>query len=98
MKTIYTLEICDTSGFHKAVARFESETPFMAVSVGERFDDVGWEGLDGVGRIASPVQPKRYTVHSIKHVVFIRESVLHVKYCLNLEPFAGPSSPVWGDD
>jgi hypothetical protein len=97
METKYILELCDTSGRHKPVAKFESSMPFMAVSVGERFDDVGWERLDGVGKVASPAEPKRYTVHSIKHVVVIESGVLAIKYCLNLEPFAGPSSPVWGN-
>lgn len=98
METKYTLELCDTSGQHKAIARFESNTPFMAVNIGDRFDDVGWERLDGVGKVASPEKPKRYVVHSIKHIVIAEAGILRVKYCLNLEPFAGPSSPVWGDE
>lgn len=98
VKTKYILELCDTSGQHKPIARFESVTPFMPVSVGERFDDIGWGRLDGVGKIASVAAPKRYTVHSIKHLVFIEADVLMVKYCLNLEPFSGPSSPAWGDE
>jgi hypothetical protein len=53
--------------------------------------------LDGVGIIASPHRPRRYTVHSIKHLVYSTGPELIVKYCLNLSPFDGPSSPVWGD-
>ncbi|KXK49572.1 MULTISPECIES: hypothetical protein [Nitrosomonas] len=97
MGTKYVLELCDTSGQHKPIARFESNTPFTAASVGERFDDIGWERLDGGGKIASPSDPKRYTVHSIKHLVIVEEGALVVKYCLNLEPFSGPASPVWGE-
>lgn len=98
MTTKYILELCDTSGQHKSIARFESNSPFTAVRVGERFDDIGWDRLDGVGKIASPSSPKRYTVHSIKHLVSIECDVLVIRYCLNLEPFAGPSSPVWGNE
>ena len=97
MPTRYILEVCDTSGAHKPIATFESDAPFHAVAVGERFDDIGWHRLDGVGIIASPDRPKRYTVHSIKHLVYPTASGLTVKYCLNLSPFDGPSSPVWGD-
>ena len=98
METKYILELCDTSGQHKPIARFESSTPFTAVSVGERFDDIGWERLDGAGKIASPSSPKRYTVHSVKHLVIVEAGVLVVKYCLNLELFSGPGSPVWRDE
>jgi len=98
MKTKYILELCDTSGQHKPIAQFESASPFTAVAVGERFDDIGWERLDGVGRIASPSSPKRYTVHSIKHLVLVESEVLLVRYCLNLEPYTGPSSPVWANE
>lgn len=97
MLTQYILEVCDTSGEHKPIATFESGTPFHAVAVGERFDDVGWLRLDGVGIVASLDRPKRYTVHSIKHIVYPTASGLTVKYCLNLSPFDGPSSPVWGN-
>ncbi|AEG00509.1 hypothetical protein [Methylomonas methanica] len=98
MKTQYILELCDTSGQHKPIARFESDLPFMPVAVGERFDDTGWDRLGGVGKIASPVLPKQYTVHSIKHLVCVESGVLVLRYCLNLEPFHGPSSPVWGNE
>lgn len=96
MHTEYLLELCDTSGEHKPVARFQSLTPFVSVNVGDRFDDTGWERLDGIGVIATPEQPKRYTVHSVKHLILGSADKLLVKYCLNLEPYIGPSSPVWG--
>ncbi|MCK9609206.1 MAG: hypothetical protein M0R33_22450 [Methylomonas sp.] len=98
MTTKYILELCDTSGEHKPIVRLESQTPFMAVNIGDRFDDVGWERLDDVGILYSIEKPKRYTVHSIKHLVFPNSGGLAVKYCLNLEPYSGPSSPVWGND
>jgi len=95
--TKYELFLFDTSGEHKPVAYFESNTPFIAVSVGERFDDHGWDRLDDVGKIGTPENPKRYTVHSIKHTIVSRDDVLHVQYWLNLEPFEGPASPTWDD-
>lgn len=98
MPTKYILELCDTSGLHKPIVSIESVSPFIAVNVGDRFDDAGWDRLDGVGVIYSANNPKRYTVHSIKHLVFPSIDGLIVKYCINLEPFSGPSSPVWGDD
>jgi hypothetical protein len=92
------MELCDTSGEHKPVARFESSTPFISVNVGDRFDDTGWERLEGVGVIASTEKPKHYTVHSIKHLIIPNADRLIVKYCPNLEPFLGSSSPAWGND
>lgn len=97
-RTTYIIELCDTSGGHKPIARFESSTSFISVNVGDRFDDTGWDRLDGVGVVASIEKPKRYTVHSIKHLIIPNADELTVKYCLNLEPFLGPSSPVWGND
>ena len=98
MTTKYILELCDTSGEHKPIAHMESVTPFMVVNVGDRFDDIGWERLNGIGVIHSGENPKRYTVHSIKHLVFPSHNGITVKYCLNLEPYDGPSSPVWRND
>lgn len=98
MRTEYILELCDASGEHKPIARFQSSAPFMAVHAGDRFDDTGWERLDGVGVIASLEQPRRYSVHSVKHLILPSADRLIVKYCLNLEPYTGPRSPVWGDD
>ncbi|MEQ1558629.1 MAG: hypothetical protein ABL933_06760 [Methyloglobulus sp.] len=97
MHTIYILELCDTTGEHKPVARFESHNAFTSVNIGDRFDDTGWERLDGDGVIASAEKPKRYTVHSIKHLIIPSVDGLIVKYCLNIEPFHGLSSPVWGN-
>ena len=93
--TRYELFICDVTDEHRPIARFESNTPFMSVSPGERFDDHGWERLDGIGKIASEEQPKRYIVHSIKNTVIERQGVLVVQYWLNLHPYEGPRSPVW---
>lgn len=98
MPTKYILELCDTSSEHKPVARIESASPFTAVNIGDRFDDIGWERLDGVGVIYSLENPKRYTVHSIKHLVLQNKDDLIIKYCLNLQPFYGANSPVWGND
>ena len=92
----YHLILFDTSAVPRAVAEFVSLSPFHAVHVGDRFDDTGWERLDGVGVIASPEDPIRYTVHSIKHLVSNRGNTAVVSYCLNLQPHEGPSSPVWG--
>jgi len=41
----------------------------MPVSNGERFDDHGWNHLDGIGKIASDETPKRYTIDSVKHTI-----------------------------
>lgn len=98
MRTEYILELCDISGEHKPIAQFHSLTPFTTVNVGDRFDDIGWDRLDSIGVIASPGQPKRYTVYSIKHLVAAGDDALIVKYCLDLEPFSGPDSPIWGDN
>jgi hypothetical protein len=35
-------------------------------------------------------------VHSIKHLIEESPDGLLIKYCLNLQPYHGPSSPVWG--
>lgn len=93
----YLLELCDTSGKHEAIAIFRADSPFPTVHVGDRFDDTGWARLDTDQR-ASPERPRRYTVHSIKHLVTEESGVITYRYLLNLSPFDGPSSPVWGDD
>jgi len=94
--TKYELYICDVTGEHKPVAKFESNTPFMPASVGERFDDHGWKRLNGVGKIASEEIPKRYIVKSIKNTVVEKYGVLFIQYWLNLHPYEGPRSPAWG--
>jgi len=93
--TKYELYICDVTGEHKPIVKFESNTPFMSVSVGERFDDHGWERLDGIGIIASEENPKRYTVHSIKKTVVEKNGDLIIQCWLNLHPYDGPRSPAW---
>lgn len=97
MTTTYVLELCDTAGAHRPIARIESASPFIAVNVGDRFDDIGWERLDGIGVIHSAENPKRYTVHSIKHLLVQSKEKVLVKYCLNLQPYSGPASPAWND-
>lgn len=96
--TKYELYICEITGEHKPVAKFVSTTPFMAVSVGDRFDDHGWERLDGIGKIASANLPKRYIVHSVKHTIIEEDGVVLIQYWLNLHPYDGPRSPTWGDN
>ncbi len=93
--TKYELYLCDITGEHKPIARFESDSPFMPAAVGDRYDDHGWDRLDGVGIIASVDNPKRYTVHSIKHTLVKQESVLLIQYWLNLQPYEGLRSPAW---
>jgi len=95
--TQYRLLLFDITGEHRPVAKFVSSTPFHTVHVGERFDDTGWDRLNGIGIIASSEKPVRYTVHSIKHLISKENDVLIVSYCLNLEPYHGGSSPVWKD-
>lgn len=96
--TKYELYLCDVTGEHKPIAKFVSGTPFTAVSEGERFDDHGWDRLDGVGKIASEENPVRYVVHSIKHTLLEKNGDLLVQYWLNLQPYEGPRSPAWIDD
>lgn len=96
--TEYHLILCDISGEHRPIAHFVSPTPFHSVRVGERFDDTGWERLDGARCLASPSRPIRYTVHSIKHLIEHKDGKVIVSYCLNLEPYDGPSSPIWGGE
>ena len=95
-KTEYRLVLLDTSGDPRPVAEFVSPQPFPPAHVGDRFDDIGWNRLDGIGVIASIKEPIRYTVHSIKHLVVEQGDTLVISYCLNLQPHRGPSSPVWG--
>lgn len=96
--TKYELYLCDVAGEHKPIVKFESDTPFMSVSVGDRFDDHGWNRLDGVGRIATEEYPIRYIVHSLKYTVIEANGVLFDQCWLNLHPYEGPRSPAWIDD
>jgi hypothetical protein len=92
----YRLELCDTSGGHRPVAVFTAASPFVAVSVGDRFDDEGWPRLDADDTPGTPASPRRYTVHSVKPVVIKDGDRIVARYCLNLTPFEGDRSPVWG--
>ncbi|MFV0246068.1 MAG: hypothetical protein ACK5IB_13785 [Qingshengfaniella sp.] len=94
----YELMICDISGAHKPVAIFHSDRPFMPLQVGERFDDQGWDRLDGVGRIGTPAEPIRYLVFATKHLVFEEEGQTVYQLCVDLQPPGGPRSPAWGHD
>jgi hypothetical protein len=98
MMTKYELYLADVTGEHKPIVKFESDKPFMPVSIGERFDDHGWDRLDGVGKLASEENPRRYTVHSIKHTVVKKENILLIQYWVNLHPYEGPRSPAWVND
>jgi hypothetical protein len=97
MATKYVLVLLDVTGEHKPIAKLTSDTPFLSVHTGDRFDDVGWQRLDGKPS-ASATDPRRYIVHSVKHLVYNQDSDLVVEFCLNLRPHDGPSSPIWGDD
>jgi hypothetical protein len=97
MKPIeYRLELCDTSGLHRPVAVITAASPFATASVGDRFDDEGWPRLDPDDPRGAPENPRRYTVHSIKHVVTEEADRIVARCCLNLTPFNGDRSPVWG--
>jgi hypothetical protein len=92
----YRLELCDTSGSHRPVAVMTATSPFLSVSVGDRFDDEGWPRSDPSELRGTPAHPRRYTVHSVKHVVTDEGGRIVARYCLNLTPFEGDRSPVWG--
>jgi len=98
MPTKYELFLCDVNGQHEPIAQFKSTTPFMAIRVGDRFDDHGWNRLNGVGKIASKEKPKRYIIHSIKHTIVEKEGNLFLQSWLNLKSYQGPRSPAWDDD
>ncbi|MEM9937872.1 MAG: hypothetical protein AAF768_03405 [Pseudomonadota bacterium] len=68
----------------------------MPLSVGERFDDHGWDRLDSVGRIAGPDSPIRYLVFAVKHCVFESEGQIVYQLAVDLQPYSGPRSPAWG--
>lgn len=96
MPDVYELIICDISGAHKPIAVFRSANSFMTLQVGERFDDHGWDRLDGVGKIGTPKEPIRYLVFATKHVVLEADGKLTYRYCVDLQPYSGPRSPAWG--
>ncbi len=97
MATRYQLLLCDISGEHKFIAVFESNSPFPCVAVGQRFDDHGWDRLHGVGIIASEEKPIRYTIHSIKTTIFIKDGFLVCQTGLNLARYQGDRSPAFGN-
>lgn len=68
----------------------------MPLHVGERFDEHGWERLDDVGRIGSPEAPIRSLVFATKHLIFASEGKMVYQFCVDLQPYSGPSSPAWG--
>jgi hypothetical protein len=94
----YVLELCDTSGTHRPVAILQSTHPFPTVNLGDRFDDEGWARLDQDDEPGTKERPRRYVVHSIKHVVRVEADAIVARYCLNLTPHEGARSPAWGDD
>ncbi|HLI65365.1 MAG TPA: hypothetical protein VKU90_03285 [Caulobacteraceae bacterium] len=93
----YVLELCDTSSEHRPVAVFRASSPFPAVQVGDRFDDEGWQRLNPNDPSGTPAAPRRYVVHSVKHVVSVEGGSILARYCLNLTPHDGDRSPAWGD-
>jgi hypothetical protein len=95
---VYVLELCDTTGLHRPNAVMRSSSPFPAASVGDRFDDEGWSRSDPSDPPGAREEPRRYVVHSIKHVVVEEKDRILARYCLNLTPYLGPRSPIWGDD
>jgi hypothetical protein len=94
---VYVLELCDTTGEHRPVAVMRASTPFPPVSVGDRFDDEGWTRVESADQPGTREQPRRYVVHSIKHVLIEESERFVARYCLNLTPHGGARSPVWGD-
>ncbi|MDO6514305.1 hypothetical protein [Neptuniibacter sp. 2_MG-2023] len=97
MKSEYQLFFCDTSGAHEPVVSFESESPFPTLFVGQRVDDHGWDRLRGVGVLGSEENPIRYTVHSLKSVVFVENGKNIIQSWVNLKPYSGERSPVFGN-
>jgi hypothetical protein len=93
---IYVLELCDTSGPHRPIAVMRSSSPFPPASIGDRFDDEGWRGNDPSDSPGAREDPRRYIVHSIKHVVVEEKDHILARYCINLTPHIGPRSPIWG--
>ena len=97
MKTTYQLFIFDIAGEHEPIVAFESNTPFPALEVGQRFDDHGWDRLREVGKIASENSPIRYTVHSLKTTIFTENGVNICQTGVNVESFEGNRSPAFGN-
>ena len=97
MKTEYQLFICDISGEHAPICVFVSDSPFPCFMVGDRFDDEGWQRLDGTV-LGSEQRPIRFSIHSIKHILTVKNGKNIVQTGLNLEPFTGDRSPAFQED
>lgn len=97
MKSEYHLFLCDTSGAHEPVVSFVSKSPFPTLFVGQRVDDHGWNRLKGVGVLGSEKKPIRYTVHSLKSVIFVENEKNIIQNWVNLEPHSGERSPAFGN-
>ena len=97
MKSEYQLFFCDISGAHEPVVSFKSESLFPTLFVGQRVDDHGWNRLRGVGVLGSEEKPIRYTVHSLKSVVFVEDGKNIIQSWVNLEPYLGERSPAFGN-
>ena len=97
VKSEYHLFFCDTAGAHEPVVSFVSETPFPTFLVGQRVDDHGWNRLREVGVLGSKDKPIRYTVHSLKSVVFVKDGINIIQSWVNLEPYHGKRLPAFGD-
>lgn len=97
MKSEYQLFFCDVSGDHEPVVSFVSETPFSTLHVGQRVDDHGWERLSGVGVLASEGEPIRYTVHSLKSSIYVKDGKNIIQSWVNLTPYIGDRSPAFGN-
>jgi len=93
--TKYELYLCDVSGKNEPIAKIESISQFNSFSIEDRFDDHGWNRLNGIGKIASATDPKRYIIHSIKHTIYYDKDDLLIQCWLNLEPHQGETSPAW---
>ena len=96
MKSEYHMFLCDISGAHEPIAAFQSHSPFPNLTIGQRFDDHGWDRLREVGRLASEDNPIRYLIHSIKTTIYVEGNSNIIQTWLNLEPFDGERSPAFG--
>jgi hypothetical protein len=72
-------------------------TPFPPVSVVDCFDDEGWTRIESSDQPGTREQPRRYVVHSVKHILTEESERFVARYCLNLTPHGGSRSPEWGD-
>lgn len=86
---IYILELCDTNGEHRPVAVMHASMPFPHVSVGDRFDDEGWNRLYSGDAAGTRERPRRYVVHSVKHIITEEDEHIVARYCFNLTPYDG---------